>query len=217
MVAKVAVIGAGPLGLITMKILREDGFEVTAFESRPYVGGLWKYSQDSSISVTESTIFNSSRYRSQISDFPYPPGTDDYPTWQQMHNYLESYCDTFDLRRHINLSSPVTRLSRDGKQWALEISPPDSAPRIEYFDKVIVAIGTFTKPKQPSLPGIEVFEGPVLHAINFHHPSQYQGKNVLLVGLHSTAQDVAVPLSKYTNKLYISHRNGVLLVSSNES
>jgi dimethylaniline monooxygenase (N-oxide forming) len=213
MAIKVAVIGAGPLGLIAMKILKEDGFEVKGFEARPYVGGLWKYSEDASLSVAESTIFNTSRYRTAISDFRFPPGTADYPTWQQMHHYLESYCDAFDLTQYIQLSSPITRLSRSRDKWALQISPPNSLTRIEYFDKVIVATGTFTKPSQPQLEGVQLFEGSAVHAINFHRPSQYKGKNVLIVGLHATAQDVAVGLSSHANKLYVSHRNGVLLVS----
>ncbi|KIW04122.1 uncharacterized protein PV09_04932 [Verruconis gallopava] len=212
MATKVAVIGAGPLGLIAMKILKEDGFKVTGFEARPYVGGLWKYSEDAALSVAESTIFNTSRYRTAISDFRFPPGTADYPTWQEMHRYLESYCDAFDLRPHIQLCSPVTRLSRSGRQWVLHISPPDCEPRTECFDKVVVATGTFTTPRQPHLPGIENFKGSVIHAINFHRPALYKDKNVLLVGLHATAQDVAVALLGHANKLYVSHRNGVLLI-----
>jgi dimethylaniline monooxygenase (N-oxide forming) len=117
------------------------------------------------------------------------------------------------LRQHIQLSSPVTRLSRSRDKWVLQISAHNSPPRIEYFDKVIVATGTFTKPSQPQLEGIQLFEGPTIHAINFYRPSQYNGKNVLIVGLHATAQDVAVGLFGHANKLYVSHRNGVLLVS----
>jgi dimethylaniline monooxygenase (N-oxide forming) len=212
--ARVAVLGAGPLGLIATKILREDGFEVTAFESRPYVGGLWKYFEDEALSAAESTIFNTSKYRSAISDFPFPLDTDDFPTWQQMHSYLESYCVAFGLRECIHLNSPpVTRLSRAGNEWAVQISLPDSMARVEYFDKVIVASGTFAKAKKPELPDIELFKGSTVHSLSFYQPAQYACQNVLITGLHATAQDKAVGLSKYANKLYISHRHGVLLVS----
>jgi dimethylaniline monooxygenase (N-oxide forming) len=214
MALRVAVIGAGPLGLLSLKNLREDGFDVTAFEARPFIGGIWRYSDDERLSVAESTIFNSSKYRSAFTDFPLPEETDDYPTWQQLNSYLESYCDHFDLRRHIRLSSPVTNLSREGDQWVLDISPPGgAAPLREHFDKVIVAVGSFVSPKQPKLPGIEQLAGPHVHAMNFHQPEQYKGKNVLLVGLHASAQDVANALSGHAAKLYVSHRNGVRFVS----
>jgi len=40
MAMKVAVIGAGGLGLSATKNFLEDGFDVTTYESRDYVGGL---------------------------------------------------------------------------------------------------------------------------------------------------------------------------------
>lgn len=65
MAIKVAVIGAGPFGLLGVKNLKEEGFDVTAFERRSYVGGIWKHTQDGRISVVPNTIFNVGR------DFPF--------------------------------------------------------------------------------------------------------------------------------------------------
>ena len=81
MPTKVAVVGAGPLGLMAIKVLKEDGFDVTCYEARDYIGGIWKYSEDEYTSVQESTSFNSSRFRSAISDFPFADDVSDYPTW----------------------------------------------------------------------------------------------------------------------------------------
>ena len=163
----VAVIGGGPLGLMAAKNLKEDGFAVTLFESRAWVGGLWKYSKDASLSVADNTIFNSSKYRSAISDFPVPDDMDDFPTAPQLHKYFESYCDHFDLWPHIRLSSPISRIKREGTRWMVE-----SASGKELFDKVVISCGPFTKPREPTFEGIEHFQGKVLHAINFHDASQ---------------------------------------------
>lgn len=40
MAVKVAVVGAGVAGLSAMKNFTEDGFDVTTYETRDYVGGL---------------------------------------------------------------------------------------------------------------------------------------------------------------------------------
>jgi dimethylaniline monooxygenase (N-oxide forming) len=212
---KIAVIGAGPLGLMALKNLKDDGFDTTTFEARSYVGGLWQYSNDASISVAESTIFNSSRYRSAISDYPFPDDADDFPTWQQLNKYLEGYVDQFNLRPHIKLNCPVTGLTREDGKWAIEIAPKDMAGQktTVYFDKVLIAIGSFVKPKQPEFEGIEKFEGRTLHAINYHRAADFKDQNVLLVGLYASAQDVATCLQQdQAKKLYLSHRNGVVLV-----
>ncbi len=37
----VAIIGAGPSGLITAKVLLDDGFDVILFERQRELGGVW--------------------------------------------------------------------------------------------------------------------------------------------------------------------------------
>lgn len=215
MAKRVAVIGAGPTGLMALKNLKEDGFDVTGFDTRPYVGGLWKYSTDESLSAAENTVFNSSIYRSAASDFPFPEGTDDFPTSGQMYRYLESYCDHFGLWKHIKLNTRVKGIKRDGKEWVIDVetsSSPKSTKRSERFDKVLIATGSFTKPKYPMIAGIGLFEGPKIHSINFHNEAQFKGKNVLLVGLHATAQDVTATLHGHASKVYIAHRTGLVMV-----
>lgn len=215
MAPTVAVIGAGPLGLMALKNFKETGFKVTGFDARSYVGGLWRYATDDYLSVAEGTIFNSSRYRSAIPDFPFDDDVDDFPTWRQMHEYFQKYTDYFELRPHIKLNSRITRLSREGDRWAIEITPSDSGePRTEYFDKVAVAIGSFYKPRYPHIDGIEEFQGSTIHHMKFHGSPEVKGKNILLIGLHASAQDVAVTLKNHgAAQVYASHRNGINLVA----
>ncbi|KAG6361790.1 hypothetical protein INS49_010019 [Diaporthe citri] len=212
MAPRVAVIGAGPLGLMAVKNMKEDGLDVTCFDARSWIGGIWNYSEDESLSVAANTIFNSSKYRSAVSDYPFPGGTDDFPTWRQMWEYLQGYADHFQLRPHIQLNTRVTAITRDGDTWAVEVLVKDGSPRREYFDKVAIANGSFTAPKWPKLPGIEQFKGRTLHAINFHRPETFKDQRVLLIGLHATAQDVASSLLGHAAQLYVSHRNGVTLL-----
>lgn len=178
---------------------------------------IWNYSEDESLSVAASTIFNSSKYRSAISDWPFPGDTDDFPTWRQMWEYLQGYADQFQLRPHIQLNTRVTAVARDGDTWAVELLGKDGSSRREHFDKVAIANGSFTAPKWPKLPGIEQFKGRALHAIDFHRPETFKDQRVLLIGLHASAQDVASSLLGHARQLYVSHRNGVTLVRFGKS
>lgn len=209
----VAVIGAGPLGLMALKGFKEDGFEATVFESRDWVGGLWKHSTDDSLSVGENTVFNSSKYRTAISDFPMPDDFDDFPTAKQLHRYFESYCDHFDLWPHIKLNSPVKIVKHNQHDWIVQVGTPDgSGSVVKHFDKVVFACGTFTIPRKPDFEGIEKFEGTAIHSLKFNNPAQYKGKNVLIVGFHASAQDTATALEKHAKKMYLSHKSGIVLV-----
>ena len=41
----------GALGLVAIKNLIEEGFDVTGFDRNDYPGGLWKYTEDEKTSV----------------------------------------------------------------------------------------------------------------------------------------------------------------------
>ena len=213
MSTRVGLVGAGPVGLMALKNLKEDGFDVTAFEKRPYVGGLWNQSTDSSLSVTSNTIFNSSRFVSAITDFPFPPHHDDFPTAVQLVEYLNAYADRFNLRPHIRLNTEVLSVRRIDQKWEVKTASQDSVAVVEYFDKLLVCTGSFVTPKYPNIESIDRFQGKTLHSIQFPHPSAFKGQKVVIVGLHATAQDITVELSQHASKVWIAHRTGVVMVS----
>lgn len=47
---------AGVLGLVALKNLVEEGFDVTGFDSNAYVGGLWHYTDEDKTSVLPSAL-----------------------------------------------------------------------------------------------------------------------------------------------------------------
>lgn len=60
---RVAVLGAGPLGVVATKNLAEEGFQVTAFERAAGVGGLWRASANTThTSVLPNTYTNTSKF-----------------------------------------------------------------------------------------------------------------------------------------------------------
>ena len=198
---------------MAMKNLRDDGFEVTGFDRRGYVGGLWNPTGDSHLTAMPGTVFNSSRYRAAITDFPFTDDVGDYPTAAQMKTYLNSYCDQFELRRHITLNAEVTDMKHVDGRWALTYKQTGQETKVEYFDKILVATGTFSAPKQPETNGIEKFEGKILHSVQFRDPEQYKGQKVMLVGLHATANDVVQELKSYVSKIYIAHKSGLTMLA----
>lgn len=59
----VAVIGLGAAGLVALKNLKEEGFNVVGYERNAYIGGLWRYSNDDQVSVLNTTVVNISKER----------------------------------------------------------------------------------------------------------------------------------------------------------
>ncbi|KAK0707681.1 flavin-containing monooxygenase 9 [Lasiosphaeris hirsuta] len=210
--SNVAIIGAGPSGLTMLKALREDGFTVTLFERRHNVGGLWAYSDNptytTALPVTRANI---SRFTCGFSDFPIP---DKYPTYMQPHEfqeYMEDYAKHFDLLRDIVFGATLTHARRndDDTGWLLDIEK-DGKTETAAFDRVAFCHGYQSKADVPTFEGQELFEGTIIHSQAYRDPEQFKDKNVVVVGLSSTAGDIVPTLMPVASKVYISHRRGAI-------
>src|SRR5215204_7410211 len=104
---RVCVIGAGIAGLVTAKVLRQDGFDVSVFEKLPSIGGVW-----ASARTYPGLRTNSTRDTYAFSDFPYPDTADEYPTAAQVRQYLDDYVEHFGLRPLLRLGTEVRTVSR---------------------------------------------------------------------------------------------------------
>ncbi|KAH9204067.1 dimethylaniline monooxygenase 2 [Leptodontidium sp. 2 PMI_412] len=211
---KVAVIGAGVLGLTALKNLLEEGFDATAFDKNDYVGGLWRFTEDGdTTSATENTQWNSCSQMSCYTDFPFPPGTPDFPTLAQIQSYLEGYCKAFSLGPHIKLRHTVKHVTRQDDMWSLEYVDMMGAQHEERFDKVIMAVGQTGKRVLPlGISGLENFKGRVLHGQSFKRAADFKDKNVLVLGSSNIAMDCAVDLCGHAKKIYLSHRHGGVII-----
>ncbi|KLU83012.1 hypothetical protein MAPG_02079, partial [Magnaporthiopsis poae ATCC 64411] len=122
--ARVAVIGAGPAGLAAIKSLQEEGFQVTGFERRSAVGGLWAFSDDPNCtSATTGTRYQMSKFISCFTDFPFPDDFPRFPMAEDMAKYYQSYAEHFCLIDKIRFSTVVSsvRRSSDDTAWLLDI------------------------------------------------------------------------------------------------
>ncbi|BAZ31564.1 dimethylaniline monooxygenase [Cylindrospermum sp. NIES-4074] len=193
---KICVIGAGISGLVTAKTFVEQGYEVTVFEKQAGLGGVWEKSRTypglSTQSIGKTYCF---------SDFPMPASYPEWPTAENIRNYLESYTRHFGISEKIRFQTNVTDVSRTtGSRpgWVVTV-------RVKYphgneieekheFDFVVVCNGTASSTRLPSLPGKDEFTasgGQVLHSTEFNDTSIIEGKRVVVLGGGKSACDIA--------------------------
>ncbi|KAL1953039.1 hypothetical protein VTO42DRAFT_3748 [Malbranchea cinnamomea] len=169
----VAVIGLGCVGLVSLKNLLDEGFQVTGYERNSYIGGIWKYNNGPHLSALESTVLNISRERigkqSCFTDFPFPDDADPFPTAEQTQKYLEDYAAHFWLWDHIQLNTEVNGIRRDENlnKWEIQLTKSDGQKTTEHYDKLVMATGINQIPSWPKIPGIDGFQGDVIHSISY--------------------------------------------------
>lgn len=186
--ARLAIVGAGPSGLAAAKHAMEAGFDVTVFEASDDVGGQWHSTAPHS-GIWPRMRTNTSRMMTAFSDVPPPPDHELYPFAEQIQAYLQHYAAQFGVTERIRFQTPVTSLdaSAPGRGWLVDG---------ERFDGVVLASGRFRKPRLP--PGLEGFDGTLIHAFDYPGAEHFRGRRVLVYGNGISGHEIASDLATVT-------------------
>ncbi|ORY57754.1 uncharacterized protein BCR38DRAFT_353799 [Pseudomassariella vexata] len=206
---RVAVIGAGPSGLVTLKYLlaARDALgtkpiEAKLFESEPSIGGTF-FSR-----TYEDAELVSSKQLTTFSDFRIP-SEGDFLSAGRYLQYLKDYCTHFRLWPHINLLSTVKSLNkRRSGDYSLAYTLQNGLHTWE-CDAVAICSGLHVLPNIPHIDGIDRI--PVrLHSSEFKKRTQFDvGKTVLILGSGETASDLGyLAVTSPTEKVVLCHRDG---------
>ena len=215
-----AVIGGGPIGLTTLKNLREAGIAATCFEARDTIGGIWAYDEHpETLTVLRSTVGNISKYKGCYTDFPPPDDAAVHMDGVATLRYLEGYADAFGLREYVELGVRVEGVVSMGEGWELTMRRVGMGMGMgmgtekRVFDKVVFCTGRLVQAKIPDVVGRERYRGKVLHSQGFKRPEDFTGQKVMVVGIGNTGADVASDLVGVAEKIYVSHRGGQNILS----
>ncbi|XAR56230.1 Flavin-containing monooxygenase [Bertholletia excelsa] len=216
---KVSIIGAGVSGLLACKYSLSKGYRPIVFEAKGNIGGVWT-------KTLETTKLQTTRPYYQFSDFPWPASiTEEYPSQSKVFPYLESYARHFDLYQYIRFHRKVIGISFEGPsdkemaawtQWGGSADPFGSkgkwkimfedthnfSTEVYEVDFVFICVGKFSDaPNFPEFPpgeGPEVFNGKVMHCIDYFAldfeatKELVKGKQVTIVGFQKYALDIAL-------------------------
>ena len=200
-VDRVCVIGAGPHGLIVARALKKAGVPFVILEKNNDVGGLWDIDNPGT-PMYESCHFVSSRDGSAYFDFPMPRSYPDYPSRVQIHNYIRSFAETYQLCDAIEFGSEVVHAEPDGDRWRVETRDG----RVRSFEGLIACPGCNWHSRMPELKG--AFDGEIIHSVQYRSARQLQDRRVLVIGLGNSGADIACDAVRTAEKVFVSVRRG---------
>ena len=185
---RIAIIGAGPSGLVSAKACLENGLEPTVFEKSSVIGGVWASSAWSGMHT------NLSKWSCMFSDFPWPDDMQDFPIQSEVLEYFKNYADKFDVTDHIRLNSEVSLLKKNKSGWFL-----GTKDGVEKFDAAIIASGFFTEEVIPDLKGQRNFQGQIFHSSQFMPSSVTADQRIVVCGGSFSAYELASEFAKVSN------------------
>lgn len=142
----------------------------------------------------------------EFPDHPYPKGTISYPFQPVVLNYLQSYADRFDIKKHIKFSHLVIRvLPIENNKWEIIVKNL-SNDKFEtlIYDVVFVCTSRFSALRYPIIPGIAEFRGKMLHSHDYRTAETFRNESILLMGSGASGLDMVYHLSKAANRITFS-------------
>lgn len=209
---RVAVIGAGPSGLVTLKYLKSaheffdvKPIEVMVFEASNEIGGTFAQR------AYEDAELVSSKFLTSFSDFRAYEEDPDFLSAERYVQYLRDYCDHFRLWPDIHLSTPIVDVHRRRGGGHTVHYRKDGADLTWDCDAIAVCTGLHVIPNLPSLPGAD--RVPVVkHSSEFKTREEFgKDKTVVILGTGETGIDLAhLAVTSPTQRVVICHRDGFL-------
>ena len=178
---RVAVIGAGASGIMTLIKLREAGYDdLACFEKASDLGGTWRDNLYPGLTCDVPSL----AYRYSFA--PNPDWSRVCAPGPEIWAYVRSVAERYDVERLIRYDSEVTRAAWNDGRWSLDTV---QGPQGE-FDVVIVATGVLHHPVLPDIEGLADFAGPSFHTSRWDHSVDLTGKRVGVIGTGSTATQI---------------------------
>lgn len=201
---KYCLVGAGPAGLVMARSLVKEGVPFDWFEKHSDVSGIWDMA-NSGTPMYESAHFISSKYTSGFYGFPMPKTYPDYPSWDQIRDYIKDFANKYDLKKRVTFGVSVAQAEPlPDNKWRIELSTGD----VRTYDGLINATGVTWHPNRPQIRGEEKFSGEILHSVAYSSPEEFKGKRVLIVGAGNSGVDIASDAAKFAKSAYFSVRRG---------
>lgn len=176
---RVAIIGSGFGGLGTAIRLKQSGIDdFIVFERAKELGGTWQVNTYPGAQCDIPSMLYS------FSFAPNPEWTRLYPLQPEIKAYLHKCADDFGVTPHVRLEHTVESAAWDDEStvWRVSTTSGDWTA-----DVLVGAIGPFSEPSVPDLPGLDDFDGAVFHSSSWDHAHDLAGERVAVIGTGASA------------------------------
>lgn len=210
----VCIIGAGPAGLASAKVLAPN-FKVTVFEQSERIGGIWDDADDSFLDRTTPT--NLSRYTVGFSDLDWnsvlPEGSQPVPLFPkawQVNRYLLAYArklpkDTILLKHKVIKTERVVSQDQTAASWLVSVRA-QAGEQTRMFDYLVLGTGFFSTPRPLSavvpISSLQNSSIVTMHSSRFRkledlfpRGQNMAGKTILVIGGGNSSGETAANIA----------------------
>lgn len=192
------VIGAGPAGLAVGACLKQAGISAILLEQSNKVASAWRRHYD-------RLHLHTHKRNSALPFALLPKEYPDYPSRDQLVDYLESYAKKFEL--DIRFDQQVKSAKRNNGHWEVR-----TQNAIYHASNLVLAAGYAREPFLPEWKGRNLFKGRLIHSSEYKNGSEFKDQNVLVIGFGNSGGEIAIDLYEHGAKPAIAVRSAVNVI-----
>ncbi|XP_024986457.1 probable indole-3-pyruvate monooxygenase YUCCA4 [Cynara cardunculus var. scolymus] len=195
------IVGAGPSGIAVAACLKENGIPSLVLERSDCIASLWQYKTYNIVKL---------HLPKKLCELPllgYPKNFPTYPTRDQFIAYITAYADHFKIKPMFNQTVESAVFEFERGVW--RVKTQDSGYESRWL---VVATGENAEALVPEIPGLETFEGPLLHASEYKNGYEFKDKRVLVVGCGNSGMEISLDLCNHKAIPFIVVRSSVHVV-----
>ncbi len=199
---KIAVIGAGSSGLVTLKTLLDSypAADVVCFEKSHSVRGCWGDQRADFISTSTKYTTQFSCYRQWSPTVAPEQPFDEFYRGGEFGDYLDAFAAHFHLKKCIRFGVELRHLAWENGIWQLRMAERGKEELLA-FDAVFLCTGLVNQRVPMASTTLPLAADP----------EAIRNATVVVVGGGESAADVANHLAKpiHNNRVYLSLRSGI--------
>lgn len=196
------VIGAGMAGILAGIRLGAAGVDYKVFEKNADLGGTWFENIYPGCGVdTPGHLYS----------YSFEPWTwaREYPERREVQVYLRHCADKYGVTPRIRLETEVLAAVWDNaaQTWQVRARAADGTETVLTASVLLSAVGQLNRPAVPTLPGVEIFAGPVCHTAVWPEDLDITGKRVAVVGTGASAMQLVPAIVDAAREVTVYQRS----------
>ncbi len=195
----IAIIGAGFAGIgAAIRLIKAGIHSFTIFERASEIGGTWRDNTYPGAACDVPSHVYSLSFEQN------PSWSRRYATSWEIQDYLLGVVAKWKLRERMRLNTEIVgaRFDEGSGTWSLETDGGDTFRA----RAVISGVGGLVDPSYPNIPGMEAFEGDMMHTARWNHEVDLSNKRVAVIGTGASAVQVVPSIAPLVAMLTVFQR-----------
>ena len=200
---EVIIVGAGISGLCSAFKLKAAGIPFTILEKNEAVGGTWLENTYPGCGVDTPGHLYCYSFDPNIRWTRY------FAKRDEVWSYLDRLADEYNVRQHIRFGTEVVRADYDASSATWKVLARDAGGCESYLEGnvLVPAVGMVNRPLIPDIPGLDTFDGPVMHTAQWDPSVELRGKRVAVVGTGASAMQLVPTIAGDADEVVVFQRS----------